>query len=661
MPEFNWQRQWKEKLRTADRAMSLIRRGDRIFIGSGAAVPQTLVRELVKPHSNMDDHPIIHILTLGTAPYAHPDLRERFRHNALFIGSNVRDAVADGRADYTPIFLSEIPQMMRLGRIPIDVSLIQVSPPDSHGFCSLGVSVDVVLGAVEACHTLIAEVNPRMPRTLGDCIIHVDRFDALVPVDYPLPELPPPRDYPEAQEIAKHVANLIEDGATLQIGIGSIPATILQHLEGKKDLGVHTEMLSDGLVALAEKGVITGRRKKMHPGKIVAAFAMGTKRVYDFVNNNPMCEFHPADYTNNPVLIGQHEKLIAINTCLEVDLTGQVCSDSIGSMFYSGIGGQVDFIRGAARSPKGKPIIALCSTARNGTVSRIVPRLSSGSGVVTTRGDVHYVATEYGVAMLHGKSIRERTLSLIQIAHPKFRSWLLAEAKQRNYVYQDQLEVPVSTPLYPRELERHIRMKNGQEALLRPILPADETMMREMFYRMSDESVRQRFFSLLRTMPRQQLQQFCNVDYKSQMTLVVEIRQNGTPRIVAFCGYTVDPATSYADVHFETEDAYQGLGLGSMMMEALAKLVRERGLSGMRGEVLASNSRMLHLFHKIGFPIESALEDGVYSLRIPLDMSPEAARKAKRAMSEKKNAEDATADEEAAARDTATGPNSTPD
>ncbi len=614
-----WTARYADLVMSAERAMSLIRRGDRLFIGSGAAVPQTLVDALVRPRPNMDDHPVVHILTLGPAPYAEPANRERFRHNALFIGANVRDAVADGRADYTPIFLSEIPEMFRSGRLPIDVAMIQVTPPDVHGFCSLSVSVDVVKGAAEAARTVIAEVNPRLPRTLGDSFIHVSQIDALVAVDTPVPELPAPHDIPEAEQIAVHVADLVEDGSTLQIGIGAIPTAILHHLTGKKDLGVHTEMLSDGLVELARAGVITGRRKSIHPGKMVATFAMGTQRVYDFVHNNPMCEFHPADYTNNPFRISRHEKMVAINTCIEVDLTGQVCSDSIGSRFYSGIGGQVDFIRGAARSRHGKPIIALCSTAREGTISRIVPRISPGAGVVTTRGDVHYVVTEYGVAQLHGKSIRERAMSLIQIAHPKFRNWLLSEAKQRNFVYQDQLELPQGARPGTKELERRVAARDGLCVLLRPIVPSDETMLREMFYRMSDESVRQRFFSLVRTMPHERLQQFCTIDYMSQMTIVAEVCEDDAPKIVGVAGYVLDPSTNYAEVHFEVEDAYQGRGVGTHMMEHLFTIARQRRVTGFTGQILSSNARMLHLFHKTGYPVRTALADGVYTLDIPLE------------------------------------------
>ncbi len=428
---------YRERLKSASCAVEPIRSGQRIFVGSNCAEPQTLVDALTARGGDLKAIEIVHIMTLGRAPYSEACFEKQFHHNAFFIGANVREAVNACRADYTPIFLSEIPTLFRSGAVPLDVALIMVSPPDAHGYCSMGISVDVVKAAVESASMVIAEVNPHMPRTLGDSFLHVSQIDAFVESDYPLLELPAPRQTEATRAIGRHVAALIEDGSTLQMGIGAIPDAVLACLTDKCDLGVHTEMFSDGILPLVAAGVITGRRKTLYPGKIVSSFCMGTRALYDFVDNNPSIEFHPTEVVNDPFLIAQNEKMVAINAAIEVDLTGQVCADSIGERFYSGIGGQVDFLRGAARSRGGKPIIALPSTAtpRDGaTASRIVSNLKPGAGIVTSRGDVHYVVTEWGSAFLHGKSVRERALALIAIAHPDFRDSLRAAAQERHLI-----------------------------------------------------------------------------------------------------------------------------------------------------------------------------------------------------------------------------------
>jgi acyl-CoA hydrolase len=430
-----WVEAYRDRVRTAAQAVSTLESGQRIFIGSGVAEPQELVAALAE--SSIHDCQVVHIMTLGAAPYVADRFREKFRHNAFFIGSNVREAVASCRADYTPIFLSEIPRLFRSGKVDLDVALIQVTPPDRCGFFSLGASVDVVKAAVESARVRVAEVNPYMPWTMGDSLVEASEFDLLVPVSTPILEHSPHPPSDVERRIGQHIAELIPDGATLQMGIGSIPDAVLQFLDRKKDLGIHTEMFSDGLIKLIESGVVNGRRKTIHPRRVVASFAMGTRRLYDFIDHNPLFEFHPVDYTNDPFVIARNDRMMAINSALEVDLTGQVCSDSLGYNPYSGIGGQVDFIRGAARSRGGKPILALPSTAMNDSVSRIVPHLREGAGVVTSRGDVHYVVTEHGVADLYGRSLRERALALIEIAHPSFRPWLLAEAKAHHYLPED--------------------------------------------------------------------------------------------------------------------------------------------------------------------------------------------------------------------------------
>ena len=420
----SWMDAYRTKVTSAQEAVACVQSHTRVYIQPGCAEPEALVEALIGRAPHVRDVEIVHLLTLGRADYIAPGMAGHFRHNAMFIGGNVREAVNDGRADYTPIFLSEVEGLFESGEMPIDVALIQVSPPDSHGFCSFGVGIDTTLTAAKKARYVIAQVNTHMPRTYGDSFIHVSDIDAFVEDSRPLCELPKEEITDLHLAIARNVASLIDDGSTIQTGIGGIPDAVLLYLKDRKDLGVHTELLSDNIIPLIESGVVNGRLKTLHPRKIILGFCLGTKRLFDFVDDNPSFEFHPNAYTNNPLLIAQNDRMVAINSALQVDITGQVCADSVGTFFYSGIGGQVDFIRGSTRSKGGKPIIALPSTAKKDTISRIVPMLNPGAGVVTSRGAVHYVVTEFGVAYLHGRSIRQRAEALIQIAHPKFRNEL---------------------------------------------------------------------------------------------------------------------------------------------------------------------------------------------------------------------------------------------
>ena len=434
----SWESEYKRKLTTAPEALRCVQSGMRVYIQPGCAEPETLVEALIGRAPEVYDVEVVHMMTLGCAPYVAPEMAGHFRHNAVFIGPNVREAINQGRADYTPIYLSEIEQLFESGAMPIDIALIEVSPPDAHGFCSFGVGVDTTLTAARCARHVVAQVNDQMPRTYGDSFIHVSDIDAIVESSRPLCALKPGTITETHRAVARNVANLIEDGAVLQTGIGGIPDAVLPLLLDRKDLGVHSEMVSDGVIPLIEAGVITGARKNYKPRKIILGFALGTSKLFEFMDNNPIFEFHPTAYTNDPQLIARNDNMIAINSALQIDLTGQVCSDSIGNRFYSGIGGQVDFIRGASRSKGGKPIIAVASTAKHGTISRIVPILTPGAGVVTSRGLVHYVATEYGVAYLHGKSIRQRAQALIEIAHPKFREKLYAYCERTRWLQRPQ-------------------------------------------------------------------------------------------------------------------------------------------------------------------------------------------------------------------------------
>lgn len=427
-----WLDKYLSKRRTAEEAVKLIRSGDCVYIHPGCAEPEQLVKAMVARAAELRKVKVIHILTRGIADYVLPEMAGSFRHVALFSGANVREAINEGRADIVPIFLSEIESLFNSGALPIDVALIHVSPPDQHGFCSFGVGVDTTKTAAECARIVIAQVNPKMPRTLGDSFIHLNKIHYVVEVTDDLLEHPMGQVSEIAMRIGRQIADLIEDGSTLQLGIGEIPDAVLSYLTEKAHLGVHSEMVSDGVIDLVESGIITNEKKTLHPGKILAGFVLGTRRLFDFIHNNPIFEFHPSQYINDPFIISRNDKQVAINSAIEVDLSGQVCADSIGYRFYSGIGGQVDFVRGSARSKGGKPIIALRATALNDTMSRIVPHLKEGAGVVTSRGDVHYVVTEFGVAYLHGKTVRERCRSLIDIAHPKFREELERHARERN-------------------------------------------------------------------------------------------------------------------------------------------------------------------------------------------------------------------------------------
>ncbi len=608
-----WKDTYKDKICNADEGVSHVRSGQRVFIGSGAAEPQLLVKALSQRGNELADTQIAHILTLGVAPYTDPKLENGFRHNALFIGPNVREAVAEGRADFTPIFLSEVPRMFRRGKLPIDVALIQVSLPDEHGYCSYGVSIDVTKAAAESARYVVAEINPNMPRTLGDSFIHISQIDALVPSEMAILEAPVGEIDEVAQRIGEHIAELIQDGSTLQLGIGTIPDAVLSCLGGKKNLGIHSEMFSDGVIDLVEQGVINGSRKNIHTGKIVASFVIGSRRLYDFVDNNPMCEFHPSDYINDPFRVAQNDRVVAINSALQVDLTGQVCADSLGTYFYSGIGGQVDFIRGASRSNQGRPIIALPSTASRGKVSRISPTLTNGAGVVTSRGDVHYVVTEYGIASLHGKTIRERAMALIHIAHPDHREALMAEARDRKLVYSDQVAVFGAGDLNRKSFEKKFICKSGRAIHLRPVLPTDEDMMRELFYRCSEHTLYHRFFAKMNAMPHHKLKKFVNIDYVDNMALVAVTREDEHEMIVAVGRYSVDKASNAAEVAFIVRDDWQGQGLAITIFNQLLKVARKRGIVRFTAEVLSDNARMMHIFHKCApGKIESTLESGIY-------------------------------------------------
>lgn len=425
---------WRSHSITAEEAAQKVKSGDRVFVTGNCSTPLEFLQALVNRAPDIHNVELIQLLGLGPKDLVKPDIAEHIRINAMFIGPQVRKAVNDGLADFTPIMLSEIPRLLRSGRMPLDVAVIHVSPPDNHGYCSYGVECGVSKTAAEVASIVIAEVNPNMPRALGDSFIHINDIDYFLEVNYEIPEIHPEPPTELQTQIATHIAALIPDGATLQMGIGGIPGAVLRELKDHRDLGIHTELFSDGVMEMIELGVITNARKTLHRGKVVAGFTLGTRALFRYIDDNPIFEFHPTEYVNDPFIVSQNDRMISINSALEVDITGQVCADSIGSKFYSGVGGQLDFVRGASRAKDGKSFIALPSTAKDDTLSRIVPQLRPGAGVVTTRNDVQYIATEFGVVDLWGCSIAQRVQALVSIAHPNFRDELLAYAREQNYI-----------------------------------------------------------------------------------------------------------------------------------------------------------------------------------------------------------------------------------
>ncbi len=611
----SWQETYAHNQLTPDEAVQRIKRGKHIQVSSGASVPTALVEALGRNSAHFADNTIVHLMTFGDAPHVDPKFEGRFRHNAFFIGPNVRKAVHEGRADYTPVFLSRIPSLIRTRRMPVDVALIQCSPPDPYGFVNLGVSVDISLAGIASADLVIAEVNPNVPVVHGAGFVPMKRFDHWVWSEAPLKTHDAPEPDEVSLEIGRHVATLIEDRSTLQLGIGAIPDAVLLSLGDKHDLGLWTEMFSDGVLPLIEGGVITGKYKTEHPGKISSSFSFGSQELYEFMDRNPLFTFHPSDLINDPIRIAQQHQMVSVNSALEVDLTGQVCADSIGTKFFSGIGGQVDFVRGASMCPGGKPIIALPSTAKGGTLSRISATLTEGAGVVTSRGDVRFVVTEYGIADLLGKSIRERAMALISIAHPDFRGELLEAAKQRRYVFQDTHE---PRGRYPREMEREIEARTGERVFLRALKPSDEQKIQDFFYGVSDQTVHKRFMQILHALPHDRLQDFIDVDYENDLALVLEHTNGGRePEIVAVAQYFRDKASNFAEVAFMVGDEWQRKSLGTQLFQALAEVAASHGIRGFTAEVLFENRAMMHLFQSTGLELVSSIQEGTYHLRMP--------------------------------------------
>jgi acyl-CoA hydrolase/ribosomal protein S18 acetylase RimI-like enzyme len=618
-----------EKLRTryADKFASEqqifgeIHPGNRIFVSTACAEPQYLINALVRyVESNPKaffDAEVLQVWTLGVAAYTQEKYQSNFRHNSFFIGDNTRSAVNQGNADYTPIFLSQVPALFKRGIVPIDVALIQTSLPDSHGYMSLGVSVDIVKAAVDAAKLVIAQVNSYMPRVHGDGFIHIQQVDYIIPHDEPIIEFDVPVNDEIAERIGNYVSRLVQDGDTIQVGYGSRLNSILRSLKNKKNLGVHTELLSDAVAELMQLGVINNSKKSIDQGKTVATFCMGREQTYDFLNDNPSVDFRTIEYTNDPLVIAQHDNMVAINSALEIDLTGQATAESIGKTFYSGMGGQADFMRGATLSRNGRTILTLESTAKNDEVSRIVPFLQEGSGVSMVRGDIHYVVTEYGIAYLHGRNIRERAMELIAIAHPKFRPWLIEEAKKLNFIYKDQAFVPGKRGEYPELLETVKTTRVGLRILLRPVKISDEPSLKDFFYALSEKSMYRRFISSRRDMPHERLQEFVAIDYSQELVILAVIEDYENEEVVGVGQYGIGQDIHSAEVAFAVKDKYQSKGIGTELLNYLIYLGKKNGLLAFTAEVLYENKPMLSLFEKAGFKIVGS-SSGVYDLHVTL-------------------------------------------
>jgi acyl-CoA hydrolase/GNAT superfamily N-acetyltransferase len=609
-----------EKFATEEEVFKHIRAGVKIFISTACAEPQYLVGALIK---YVEEHPkaffdteVLQVWTMGVAPYTEDRFRQNFRHNSFFVGNSTRAAVNKGQADYTSIFLSEVPALIRTSLIDIDVALIQTSPPDAHGYMSLGVSVDIVKAAVEDASLVIAQVNRFMPRVHGDSFIHISEVDFLVPHDEPLLEYETKVTDDVARDIGTHVAKLIRDGDTIQVGYGALPDAIMAALKDKRHLGLHTELLSDGIVALMRAGVIDNTVKNVNRGKAIASFCMGTRDTYQYIHDNPSIDFRTIDYTNDPKVIAQHDNMVAINSALQIDLTGQATAESLGTTYYSGIGGQADFMRGAVLSNGGRSILAIQSTAEGGETSRIVPTLSEGAGVTLTRGDLRYVVTEYGIAYLHGRNSRERAMELIAIAHPRFRPGLIQEAKRLNLIYKDQAFVPGKRGEYPEHLEMFRTTAEGLTVRLRPVKISDEPLLKDFFYHLSDQSFYKRFISTRRDMPHERLQEFVAIDHMQEMVILASIGTERKETVVALGQYGINSDVHTAEVALVVRDDFQNIGIGQEVLSYLTLLAKRGGLLGFTAEVLIENTAMLHLFEKQGFDIQKRGAEGVYEMQL---------------------------------------------
>lgn len=619
----NWQNKYKDMIESPEKALSRLHSGQRVFIGTGCGEPVKLVEAMTERANQLADVELIQLITKGDAPYADRRLADSFSVNSFFIGSNIRGMIQEGLGDYTPTLMSDIPRLFHSGRLPIDVALIQVTPPDDRGKVSLGISVDLVRSAAENASLVIAQVNPNMPWTHGDSLLDVYDLDLLVPVEAELLEKEENPINPISDKIGKYVAALIPNGATVQFGlgrvpgVGRIPQAVMGYLHEKEDLGIHTEMLTDAIVDLVESGVVTGTRKTIDRDRITCSFCMGSRRLYDFVNDNPSVCFRPTEYVNDSSVISKQNKMVAINMALEVDLTGQVCSDSVGGRFYSGIGGQVDFNRGATHSAGGRGIIVMPSVNHTGERSRIVATLQPGSGVVITRGSVHYIVTEYGVAYLHGKSIQERVVALISVAHPDFREQLMEDAVAAHLIPPEMGALGERMEVVGGEFMRSsLLLENGTQIAFRSIWPTDEPKIRDLVYDLSRETIYYRFMSNQQRFSHKQMQDFVFIDHRRNVAVVATLPEAHGDEIIAVGRYYLNENTNKAEVAFVVRDGWQSHGIGTFLFRHLIGIAKRNGIAGFTAEVLQDNRGMQAIFNHSGYKVKSYREAGVCSFAI---------------------------------------------
>lgn len=577
------------KLVDAQRALAAIRPGSRVYLGTGCAAPRHLIAALESLEPGPADLEFVSFLATLASPATQAS---RYRHRSFFVGSDIRDLQASGRLDYVPISLEEVPALLANGRLPIDVALLQVSPPDARGYVSLGVSVDLAPAVLGVARHVIAEINPAMPRTHGSSFVHVDRFDAFVGVDTPVTEYRHPPAGDTADRVARYIAAIIEDGSTLQIGLGRVPNEALHHIKDRRDLGIHSDVITDGVMDLVEAGVVTGRHKTLHRDRIVTSYCLGTRRLYDYVHDNPRFDFQPIEEVCDPRAVAANHRMVSITQAFAMDLTGQVCVDQLEGRFYGGLSTQTAFIRGAARSPGGKPIVCLASTTEDGA-SRIKPLLAAGDGVGITRSDVHYVVTEYGIAYLFGKSIRERALAMIEVAHPDHRDALVEAARELGYVPREQYLA--SHHAYPVQEERRQTLANGAELLIRPAHAADADALRSLFHLLSPDDVYTRFFRRVRSLSYQDIQTLCNVNHETQVAFLAVTGPRENEVVVGSGCYFLNATTNLAEVAYMVAPEWQGQGLGTALQTRLQEYAVARGVKGFIAEILANNARMVRL------------------------------------------------------------------
>jgi acyl-CoA hydrolase/L-amino acid N-acyltransferase YncA len=590
-----WMRSHADKLATPGEAAALVRHGERVFVGTACATPRTLVKALESLEYRQGDVELVHFLTDGALPHdQHGHCTSHYRHRSFFIGNDVRAAVRQGLAEYVPLSAARLPQLMANGRVKVDVALIQVTPPDEFGYVSLGVSVDVVAAAVARARLVLAEVNPAMPRSMGDSTLHVSDIDRLVPVPAHLIEYQHPEVAGEVVEaIARYIGSVIDDGSTLQIGMGRFSNAALRLLEDRKDLGVHSDVITDAVIPLLEKGILTGRQKSQHRGKIVTSFAMGSRRLYELIDRNPLFVFQPLDVVCDPAVLAAQHRLVSVTQAFAIDLTGQVCVDQLDGEFYSGLAAQPEFLQGASRSPGGKAIICLASTSADGERSQIRVALEAGEACSIARSDVHYVITEYGIAYLFGRSIRERAAALIDLAHPRFRAELLQQAQARGWLPADQQLKNLHA--YPVADERQVALKDGRSLLLRPALASDDVSVRELFHQLPERDVYTRFFRKIKGLSNRDVQRLCNLNLETEVAFVAAAGPRENPEVVAHACYFVDAATRVAETAFMVHPQWQGSGLGAALQQRLLEHAQARGVQGFVAEILATNERMIRL------------------------------------------------------------------